>query len=86
MSAAAAATAARSLARVLRRIRAAVPPPPELPPPPWCCCDCGRDTHAASVADPARCGDCARTRYAWRPATFGKLRKVPPVEAARWTD
>ena len=57
----------------------------ESPPPaPFACADCGLDSHAASVVDPARCADCARAHYAWRPVLFGKVRKVPPVVAARW--
>lgn len=56
------------------------------PAPSFVCCDCRRSSHAASVVDPARCGDCARAHYAWRPMAgpIRRLRKVPPVEAARW--
>lgn len=78
--------AARSLAAVLRAMRAEIARQGLLPPPvrPFVCADCARDTHAASVVDPARCADCARRCYAWRPVPFGKVQKVPPREAARW--
>ena len=50
----------------------------------WRCAECNRDTFTASIKDPERCTECARTRYAWHPAPFGRARKVPPLEAARW--
>lgn len=55
----------------------------------WRCATCGRDTHAPSVSDPSLCLGCAprSTRpnpYAWRPAPFGRIRKVSPFVAALW--
>lgn len=51
----------------------------------WRCSDCGKNTHTASTMDPHRCFRCAAVYYAWRVVAFGKLRKVPPRHAARWT-
>jgi hypothetical protein len=51
----------------------------------WRCVDCGRDTHAVSVVDPARCVRCAPAHYTWRVVVFGSIRKVPPCIAARWS-
>jgi hypothetical protein len=51
----------------------------------WRCCECGRDTHAPSVVDPARCIRCAPAHYIWRNVVFGRIRKVPPCIAARWS-
>lgn len=56
---------------------------------PWCCAQCGRDAHAASVVDPSVCLRCARAlglRIEWKPAPFGKIRKVAPAAAARWEE
>lgn len=64
------------------------PAPPALPEGGgWRCRDCGRSSHAASVADPTRCYACMRVHYAWRPAAgpIRRFRRVPPREAARWT-
>lgn len=60
--------AARSLAAVLRAMRAEIARQGLLPPP----------------VRPFVCADCARRCYAWRPVPFGKVRKVPPRLAARW--
>lgn len=50
----------------------------------WRCAACNRDTFAASIKDPERCTECAKKRYAWHPAPFGRARKVPPLEVQRW--
>jgi hypothetical protein len=64
------------------------PPPPALPyETAFRCCDCGSDVFAASVVDPRRCVRCARQRYTgWRRTSSGWIRRVPPVEAARWRE
>lgn len=51
----------------------------------WRCADCGKDTHAASTADPTRCIRCAPAQFDWRVVLFGRIRKVPPIIAARWS-
>lgn len=59
------------------------------------CCDAFRRGEiAASLADPRCCMRCwpARrsaqlaARYAWRPAPFGRIRRVPPWQARCWND
>lgn len=68
------------------------PPPPSIADA--CCAAFARGVYAASIADPRCCVRCAAQRrqealarrYAWRPAPFGRIRKVPASEAARWED
>lgn len=50
----------------------------------WHCAECNRNTFTASIKDPQRCTECAKKRYAWYPAPFGRARRVPPLEAECW--
>jgi hypothetical protein len=50
----------------------------------WRCADCRRRDYVPSFLDERRCLLCALRRYAWHKTSFGRMRLVPPKEAARW--
>lgn len=65
--------------------------PPSTPPPApdaRCCAAFRQGVFAASIHDPTCCVRCWQARqalpYRWRVVPFGRIRRVPPAEAAQW--
>ncbi len=50
----------------------------------WCCAECNRAIFTVSIKDSDRCTECAKKRYAWHLAPFGRARTVPRLKAKHW--